>query len=219
MMDRQALASRTDLFRVALWVTAVPLTLMLSAYATWFAISRYPIPDSDAINLGLFAFFGVLLLDVFFVCDRVVVSLRKEGRITPGELARIATIFLGGALLAALFGLSVWLIWGLASKPWGEQFVRILFPVLFTIFVWWWSFGSGLRPTLDGRRDLARLRLLLWGTLLVAGSNLLMAILGFLNDQGWIWGWRLAIGLLLVPPIARMAMEISRRRRAKNSAR
>lgn len=110
-------------FKVLYWVVSVIFAVMLSMYATWFAISRYPIPDSDAINLGFFLFFLIGLLGLLIVGDRIVFGLR-EGK--PIEIGLLAGIFIGGFIIAAVVGLLTWGIgWFIADRPWVPRAFRI----------------------------------------------------------------------------------------------
>ena len=126
--------SKTEL-RVLYWVVSVVFAVMLSMYATWVAISRYPIPDSDAINLGLFLFFLIGLLDLLLIGDLVVLGSREGKAIKIDELS---IIFVGGLLCAVGVGLFTWGIgWFIADKPWVPRAFYIAVLILPILQAWW----------------------------------------------------------------------------------
>lgn len=101
--------------RVLYWVGSVSVAVALSMYATWVAINRYPVPDSDAVNLGIFLFFLIGLVALVVIVDLVVSGLREGKRL---EMGLIAGILVGGLSIATVVGLSIWGIgWFIPSNP------------------------------------------------------------------------------------------------------
>jgi hypothetical protein len=129
--------SKSEL-RVLYWVISVIFAVMLSMYATWVAISRYPIPDSDAINLGLFLFFLIGLLDLLLIGDLVVLGSSEGKAIKIDELS---IVFVGGLLGAVVVGLCTWGIgWLVTEKPWVTRAFWIAVAILWAMPAlqsWW----------------------------------------------------------------------------------
>ena len=120
-------------FRVLYWVVAIIFAVMVSMYATWVAISRYPIPDSDAINLGLFLFFLIGLIDLLIIGNLIVFD-SPEGI----HIGKLSGIFVGGLLIAAAVGLLTWGIgWFIADRPWVPKAFYIAVILLSIIQSWW----------------------------------------------------------------------------------
>jgi hypothetical protein len=129
--------SKTEL-RVLYWVISVVFAVMLSMYATWVAISRYPIPDSNAINLGLFLFFLIELLSLLAMGDLLVRGIREGIGI---EIGKLSVILVGGFLGAVVVGLCTWGI-GLfvADKPWVPRAFGIALTIVSALQAlqsWW----------------------------------------------------------------------------------
>lgn len=126
-------------FRVIYWVISSIFAVMLSMYATWFAISRYPVPDSDAINLGFFLFFLIELFSLLIIGNLIIFGLREGRRLEPGLMIGI---FIGGSIIAAMVGL---LTWGtgwfvaelVADMPWVPQVFRTAAPLLTVLYILW----------------------------------------------------------------------------------
>lgn len=122
-----------DEFRVLYWVVAIIFAVMLSMYATWVAVSRYPIPDSNAINLGLFLFFLIGLIDLLIIGNLIVFNF-PEGV----SIGKLTGIFVGGLLIAAAVGLLTWGIgWFIADRPWVPKAFYIAMILLSLIQTWW----------------------------------------------------------------------------------
>ena len=111
--------------QVIAWVFAVIVSVALSMFVTWVAVARYPVPDDDSINLGLFLFFLVVFLDVFLMGDLTFGEhLRDRKKAIP--LFKLAVIFMAGLLVAAVIGILPWSIaWVHSEVPWIPQAVRI----------------------------------------------------------------------------------------------
>jgi hypothetical protein len=128
--------------RVLYWVVAIIFAVMLSMYATWVAISRYPIPDSDAINLGLFLFFLIGLIDLVIIGNLILFDL-PEGK----HIGKLAGIFVSGLLIAAAVGLLTWGIgWFIAGRPWVPKAFYIAV-MLFSIIQSWWLRRKSRTPS------------------------------------------------------------------------
>lgn len=79
---------------------AIGASVFGAMFGTWFVISRYPVPDSDAINVGLFAFLMIALLTLFAAVALAVADWR--------QLKRTALVLGGGFLAAAVLGGLAW---------------------------------------------------------------------------------------------------------------
>ena len=205
--------------KVVLSLAAIGLAGILSMYATWFAISRYPIPDSDAINLGLAGFFLVVFLDIFFVCGFIINDLRNGKRRSLREWAVNAAIFVGGLLAAAVLGLFLWCFWLFQAKHWAFYVFQTLFCVWLAALSWrrLWRRRRGLSAGQDSHRSPSL------GAWIGLGSSVILMIFGFLGfvpgdfskGQTWVGVWRIAMALLLGLPATEAVMEIWRRRRSQ----
>lgn len=121
--------------RVLFWIVSVIFAVMLAMYATWFAISRFPIPDSNPINVGLFLFFLIVLLDLFLIGDLIKIGMREHKHIS---VSMSAVIFVGGFLLAAVVGLLTWGIgWLIAGRPWVPRAFYIVLGTSTILQLWW----------------------------------------------------------------------------------
>jgi hypothetical protein len=126
---------RTELIALY-WIVSLLFAVMLSMYATWIAISRYPIPDSNAIDVALLLVFFIVLLDLVLLGDLMVVGLRKGKQV---EAVTLAGIFVGGFLLAAVVGLLTWGIgWFIADRPWVPQAFYIIAGMILPALQRWW---------------------------------------------------------------------------------
>lgn len=122
--------------QVIAWVFAVIVFVALSMFVTWVAVSRYPVPDDDSINLGLFLFFLVVFLDVFLMGD-LTLGEHLRGRKKAIPVFKLAGIFMQGLLVAAVVGMLPWSIgWFLSKAPWIPQGVRIAVLILTVLALW-----------------------------------------------------------------------------------
>jgi vacuolar-type H+-ATPase subunit I/STV1 len=131
--ERQASRPGKDAFKVLYWVAAIPISILLAGYATWWIISRYPVPDDDAINLALFLSFLIGFLDLMLL-GGLLVSGRPENR-HPGMMALLLA---GGILFAAIVGLLTWGTgWLLKGRPWlPEAFIPTM-ALLYLAYILW----------------------------------------------------------------------------------
>ncbi len=126
--------------RVIAWVAAVSLAVPLSMFTTWVTISRYPVPDRDSINLGLFLFFLMVFLDIYLVCDLIVADL-SNGK--PISFLGLTSIFAVGLLVAVGLGILPWSIdwlWRrlIAAMPWVREIPwNKLLVLWFVAYVLW----------------------------------------------------------------------------------
>jgi hypothetical protein len=122
--------SGTEL-RVLYWMVSLMFAVALSMYATWFAISRYPVPDSNALNLGLFLFFLIGLVTLLIIGD-----LKLFGKHIG--IVEAVGIFVGGFLIAAVVGSVTWGIgWFIADRPWVPRYFYVAFAILSALHAWW----------------------------------------------------------------------------------
>jgi uncharacterized membrane protein len=126
-------------------VVSFLVAMTLSMVVTWILISRYPVPDDEAVSLGLLGFFFVLFLDLFFLCLRIGPKIRKgEGL----QAAGLSLGFLGvGLLVASVVGVLPWCLrWLVNTSPWILKLSRYAF-VLFLIvqLVWFWKLRRARR--------------------------------------------------------------------------
>ena len=122
-----------DEFKVLYWVAAIPISILLAGYATWLIISRYPIPDDDAINLALFFSFLIGFLDLMLLGSILVLG-RPENRHPAG----MALLLAGGILLAAIVGLLTWGTgWLINGRPWLPKAFMATMALLYLAQIWW----------------------------------------------------------------------------------
>lgn len=128
-------------------LAAFPAVGVLAMIATWFLVADYPIPDDDAIYLGLLGFLFIVFLDLFFIV--FVCYLLAMGNFRQGErwwaVKWSIGLFLSGLLVASVVGSLPWLLrrlvvalpwltdvpWWLTAVPWWLFFW--LFPWLFRL--------------------------------------------------------------------------------------
>lgn len=206
--------------RVIAWGAAVSLAVPLSMFTTWVAISRYPVPDRDSINLGIFLFFLIAFLDVYLVCDLIVAGLR-EGK--PRSLLGLAGIFAAGLLIAAGLGTLPWSIewlWGrlIAAIPWVQEIPWILLVLWLFAHDFWKRRKSTEAGNRYSWRGLAFLGSLL---ILFITSILLIAASRFSDGRAWLGALYLALAILFGSLAVNVFAEIWRiwkRSRAANPA-
>ena len=117
---------------------AFSLAGFLSMMATAFLSARYPIPDDDAITIGLVGFFLVVFFDLALIYRFVRPEFREGQRIAATKM--LATFIVLGLLVAPLVGVLPWLFrWLINYSPWVSRTCRALFVLgLLSQWVWLW---------------------------------------------------------------------------------
>jgi hypothetical protein len=122
---------RPDLLLIGILVAGV-----LAMVATWFVVAYFPIPDDDAIHLGLLGFFFVLVIDVFLVYEDLR-DAKLQGQRVPA-IRRSVKLLLLGLLVAAIVGSLPWLwfrlwSWLTAAMPWLPDILEELLILAFLL--------------------------------------------------------------------------------------
>ena len=111
---------------------------VLAMVATWFLVAEYPIPDDDAVYLGLLGFLFVMIFDVLIIVLLLFgfAGLDRRGERTAA-VKLFVKIFLLGLLAALVVGFLLWLLRRLVDvSPWVPNLLVSL-PAL-------WVVASGL---------------------------------------------------------------------------
>jgi len=98
-------------------LVAIGVSGVLAMVATWFLVDLYPIPDDDAIHLGVLIFCFVVFFDVLLIY-RIARSEIRQGQ-RMGAVKWAAGLILLGLPVAAAAGSLPWLLDRLyAALPW-----------------------------------------------------------------------------------------------------
>ena len=133
--------------RIVWGVAAFFLAVALSMVATWLLVTRFPVPDDDAIVLGLVGFFFVMVVDLCLVFFLIRPKLGGDERMEAAKLS--AGIILVGLLVASFVGVLPWSFrWLLDHNPWISSSFRALFPwLVIAEIAWLWRLRRARRST------------------------------------------------------------------------
>ena len=105
---------------LGLVLTAVSVAGVLAMVATWLLVAYYPIPDDEAVYLGLLGFCFVVFLDVFLIYHLVGSEVRQGQGIAAVKTS--VSLILLGLLVASVVGSLPWLLSRLiATLPWVQE--------------------------------------------------------------------------------------------------
>jgi hypothetical protein len=117
---------------------AVFVAGVLAMVATWFLVARYPIPDDEAIHLGVLGFLFIILLDLFLIYHLVGPKIRQGRRMLA--IKWFVSLVLLGLLVASVVGSLPWLVRRLIDAvPWLPNIfwgLLLLWSVANTIALW-----------------------------------------------------------------------------------
>ena len=119
---------------------AISVAGLLAMVATWFLVADYPVPDDDAIHLGLLGFFFVVFFD-FFLIYRLAGSRIQKGQWIAAAKWSIGLILLG-LFVASIVGSLPWLFSRLITHyPWIPWLLRVFFwlGIIVAEFIWVWK--------------------------------------------------------------------------------
>ncbi|MEA2559651.1 MAG: hypothetical protein QOH06_1155 [Acidobacteriota bacterium] len=209
----QGTSDGLDLILVAVSVSGV-----LAMVATWLLVAYYPIPDDEAVYLGLLGFFFVVSLDVFLIYHRVGSEVRQGQGIAAVKTS--VSLILLGLLVASVVGSLPWLLSRLlAALPWVQEIPLSKLLILWLVAYDLWGRS---KQTEDGHKHSWKW-LIFQGSLLIlfSMSTLLSAFSGFSDGKAWLGALYLAIALLFGLLAVYVFIEILRawRRRREDAAR
>jgi hypothetical protein len=203
---------------LGLFLVAVSVAGVLAMVATWLLVAYYPIPDDEAIYLGLLGFFFVVVLDFFLIYYLVGPEVRKGQRISAVKTS--VSLILLGLLVASVVGSLPWLLSRLiAAIPWVREIPWSTLLILWLVAHDVWR----RRRTPEDDRGYSWKGLIFLGSLLilVITSTLSSAVSRFSDGKAWLGALYLAIALLLGVLVANVFAEtwrIWRRSRSANPA-
>ena len=202
----EALDTRTSPDGLSFAVIVVSVAGVLAMVATWFLDAYFPIPNDEAIYLGLLGFLFVL-----FVISPFAVSKFLQGHGIAAVKSSLSLLLLG--LFAALAVGSLPLLWRrlIAAIPWVQDIPWTVLLVLYFTANELWRRRS---RTQDDHRH-SRKRLIFQGSLhiLFATSTLALAVFKFSDNKAWLGALYLAVALLFGLLAVNVFVEIWRRRR------
>lgn len=192
---------------IAIFVAGV-----LAMVATWFLVAYYPIPNDDAIHLGLLVPLFVVFFD-FLLIYRLAGSKTRQGQ-RMAAIKWSVSLLLLGLLAASVLG-SLPLLWrrfmtaipGLREVPW------------VTIFMLWVAADNlwrRRRPS-RGNRSYPRGWLIVQGSsaVVILAANLVLTVVRFSGGEAWLGALYLAVALLFGVLAAFDFIELWQRRRDK----
>ena len=178
---------------LGLFLAAVSVSGVLAMVATWLLVAYSPIPDDEAIDLGLLGFFFVVFLDAFLIYY-LAGSKVRQGQSIAAVKTSVSLILLG-LLVASLVGSLPWLISRLiAALPWMQEIPWSILPVFWFVAQDLWS----RRKQTENDHSHSWKWLLFQGSRLIIfiTSTLLYAFSGFSDGMAWPGAFYLAIALL-----------------------
>ena len=212
----QRLQGNSDGLGLAL--AAVSVSGVLAMVATWLLVAYYPIPDDEAVYLGLLGFFFVVFLDVFLLYYLVGSEVRRGQGIAAVKTS--VRLILLGLLVASVVGSLPWLLSRLiAALPWAQEIPWSSLLVLWLVAHDLWR---RRKQTEDDHKHSWKW-LIFQGSLLILfiTSTLSSAFSGFSDGKAWPGALYLAIALLFGLLAVYTFIEILRvwRRRREDAAR
>lgn len=184
---------RSTSHELGLFLTAVSVAGVLAMAATWLLVAYSPIPDDEAIDLGLLLFFFVVFLDAFLIYHLVGSEIRKGQSIAAVKTS--VSLILLGLLVASLVGSLPWLLSRLiAALPWMQEIPWTVLLVLWFVAQDHWI----RRKQTENDHRHSWKWLLFQGSLLILfiTSTLSSAFSGFSDGKAWPGALYLAIALL-----------------------
>lgn len=200
---------------LGLFLGAVSVAGVLAMVATWLFVAYYPIPDDEAIYLGVLGFFFVVLLGFFLIYHLAGPEVRKGQRIAAVKTS--VSLILLGLLVAAVVGSLPWLLSRLiAAIPWVREIPWSTLLVLWLVAHDLWR---RRKPPEDDHgyswKGLAFLGSLL---ILFITSTLFAAVSRFSDGKAWLGALYLAIALLFGVLVVNVFVETWRIWRRSRSA-
>lgn len=128
---------------------AIFVSFLLAMIATLFLVAYdpVPIPNDDAIHLGLLGFSFIVFLD-FFLIYRLAGNKIRNGQ-SLAAAKRLVGLILLGLLVASLVGLLPWALrWLIAYFPWIPVLLRVFFWLIIAAeLIWVWKVRRARRST------------------------------------------------------------------------
>ncbi len=178
---------------LGLVVVAVGVAGLLAMVATWLLASYWPVPDDEAISVGLIGFFFVVFLDIFLIYHWAVPAVRRGAGVEAVKMS--VSLGLLGLLVASVVGALPWLLSRLlAALPWMQEIpgVSLLLFGLVAQDLWKRRKETGD----DEVRSWVGLILKESALILLIASTLVSAFFGFSGGKAWLGALHLALALL-----------------------
>jgi hypothetical protein len=178
---------------LGLFLIAVSMAGVLAMVATWLLVAYYPLPDDEAIYLGLLGFFFIVFLDVFLIYHLVGSEVRQGQSIAAVKMS--VSLILLGLLVASLAGSLPWLLSRLiAALPWVQEIPWSILLVLWLVAHDLWRRRK--QTANDHRHSWKWLLFQVSLLILCITSTLLSAFSRFSDGKAWPGALYLAIALL-----------------------
>lgn len=194
---------------------AAAAAAFLAMVATWFLVAYSPIPDDNAVYLGLLGFLFVVIFDLILIAGLAVSEVRQGEGMAAIKLS--VSLFLLGLLVASVVG-SLPLLWqrvmtavpGLRDVPWG------------TFLLLWiaaFSLWRRRKPTQENhgypRGWLIVLIVQGSGSALVFVSHLVLGVIRLSSGKVWAGALDLAVALLFGILAGQAFVELWKRRQVQ----